>query len=100
MKNLLVVAMVLVVVSVAATAEAGWVVPPRVATAYYPVAPVVVAPAPVVIAPAPVVVPRPVVVARPVVVPAPVVYGRPVIVRPRVYVPGQPVRNAVRFALP
>jgi hypothetical protein len=45
--------------------------------------------------------PQPTMVFRPapVVVPtAPVFVGRPVVVRPRVYVPGQPVRNLFRAA--
>jgi hypothetical protein len=46
-------------------------------------------------APAPTVVYRP----APVYVPGPVYYaGRPVVVRPRVYVPGQPLRNVLRAA--
>jgi hypothetical protein len=31
---------------------------------------------------------------------APVYYGRPVIVRPKVYIPGQPVRNVFRAVTP
>ncbi len=43
----------------------------------------------------------PTVVAEPVLaVPGPVVYPAPVIVRPRIFVPGQPVRNVVRGVLP
>lgn len=45
--------------------------------------------------------PQPTVVYRPapvVVAPAPVYVGRPVVVRPRVWVPGQPVRNVLRAA--
>jgi hypothetical protein len=53
---------------------------PRVA--YYPVVPAAVAP-PVAVAPA-----------------APFVVGRPAVVRSKVYYPGQPVRNTVRYVLP
>ncbi|MBX3411082.1 MAG: hypothetical protein KF708_00080 [Pirellulales bacterium] len=45
--------------------------------------------------------PAPTMVFRPapvVVSPAPVFVGRPVVVRPRVFVPGQPVRNVLRAA--
>ena len=45
--------------------------------------------------------PQPTMVFRPapvVVAPAPVYVGRPVVVRPRVWVPGQPVRNVLRAA--
>jgi hypothetical protein len=38
--------------------------------------------------------------AAPAVVPAPWVVGRPVIVHPKVYVPGQPVRNFFRAITP
>jgi hypothetical protein len=60
---------------------------PVVTTAYYAPPPYYVAP-PVVTAyyGAPVV--------------APYYYGRPVIVRPKVYIPGQPVRNVVRAVTP
>jgi hypothetical protein len=77
---------------------------PVVVQAYYP--PVYAAPAPVYAVPAPVVVARPYLVAAPVVsplpvaVPAPVYYGRPVVVHPKVYVPGQPVRNVLRAVTP
>ena len=72
-----------------ATAQGGWYYGPR--AVYYP-APVYVAPAPVYpIYAAPV----------PVYAPAPVLVGpAPVVVRGRVYVPGRPVRNIVRAALP
>src|SRR5208283_1662512 len=63
---------------------------PVVATSYYAPAPyVAVAPAPYYVA-SPVVTPY--YVASPVVV-GPVYYGRPVVVHPKVYYPGQPVRN-------
>jgi hypothetical protein len=77
-----------------------------------------VAPAPVVVGYGPVVstsyyAPTPYYVASPVVTPyyvaspiavGPVAvapyYGRPVIVRPKIYVPGQPVRNVIRAVTP
>jgi hypothetical protein len=69
---------------------------PVVSTAYY-------APAPYYVA-APVVVPRRYYVAAPVVaapvVVAPAYYGRPVIVRPKIYIPGEPVRNVLRAVTP
>jgi hypothetical protein len=40
------------------------------------------------------------VVARPAYVPAAVYYGAPYVVRPKVYVYGQPVRNAIRAVTP
>ncbi len=110
-----------VLLLVAGTASAQWIAP-EVVTTYYP-APVYAAPAPYV-APAPVtystyyappVVATPVVVARPrvayyaapavvpapvAVAPAPVVVGRPVVVRSKVYYPGQPIRNTVRYLVP
>ena len=66
---------------------------PVVATSYYAPAPYYVA-APVV---TPYYVASPVVVGPYAVGP---VYGRPVIVRPKIYVPGQPVRNVLRAATP
>jgi hypothetical protein len=66
---------------------------PVVATSYYAPAPYYVA-APVV---APYFVASPVVVGPYAVGP---VYGRPVIVRPKVYFPGQPVRNVLRAVTP
>jgi hypothetical protein len=105
-----------VVLLVSGTASAQWVVP-EVVTTYYAPAPVI-APAPYV-APAPVVYSTyyapPVVVARPRVAympvapvvaapvyaaPAPVVYGAPAVVRSKVYYPGRPIRNTVRYVLP
>jgi hypothetical protein len=73
---------------------------PMVRTAYY-------AP-PAYVAPAPYYVASPVQAtayyAPPAVMPAPMavgpVYGRPVIVHPKVYVPGQPVRNVLRAVTP
>jgi hypothetical protein len=63
------------------------------------VAPTVVYSAPIPVVPYP-----PTVVYRPALVaPPPVVayyYARPVIVRPKVYVPGQPVRNFLRAITP
>jgi hypothetical protein len=63
---------------------------PVATTAYYAPAPYYVAP-PVV---------TPYYVASPVAVPVAPVYGRPVVVHPKVYVPGQPVRNVVRAVTP
>jgi len=70
---------------------------PVVATSYYAPAPYsAIAPAPYYVA-APVVTPY--YVASPVAV-GPVYYGRPAIVRPKVYYPGQPVRNVLRAVTP
>lgn len=100
MKGLILgVALVLVLGS---TAYGGWYVGPTVgyttyyAPGYYVGGPVYAYPAP-----APYVTYSPV-VGVPVVAPAPVWVGRPVVVGPagRVYVPGRPVRNAVRAVLP
>jgi hypothetical protein len=44
--------------------------------------------------------PAPVVVARPAYMPVAAYYGAPVVVRPKVYVYGQPVRNALRAVTP
>jgi len=70
---------------------------PVVATSYYAPAPYYAA------APAPYIVASPVAapyyVASPVAV-GPLYYGRPVIVRPKVYYPGQPVRNVIRAVTP
>jgi len=88
MKNLiLALALVLVLGS---TAYGGWDVGPR-GYAYYAPARVYAYPAPV-----------PYVTYAPVLAPAPVWVGPPVVVGPagRVYVPGRPVRNAVRVVLP
>lgn len=63
-----------------------------VSTYYAPAAPVTTYYAPV----APTVVYRPVAPAYP----APVFVGRPAIVRQHLYIPGQPVRNALRVLLP
>jgi hypothetical protein len=87
MKNLiLALALVLMLGSMA---HGGWYVAPR-AYAYYPPA-MVYAPAPV-----------PYVTYAPIMAPPPVWAGRPVVVGPagRLYVPGRPVRNAVRVVLP
>jgi hypothetical protein len=109
-KMLLALAIVLVV---GGTASAQYYVP-EVVSAYYP--PVYAAPAPY-LAPAPVAYSAfyapPVVVARPrvtylpvvaappvAVAPAPVVYGPPAVFRTKVYYPGQPIRNTVRYVLP
>jgi hypothetical protein len=105
-----------VLLLVGATASAQYYVPETV-TAYYP-APVYTAPVPY-LAPAPLVYSAyyappvyasPVVVARPRVAylpvgPAyvaapPVVVGPPAVIRSKVYYPGQPIRNTVRYVLP
>jgi hypothetical protein len=94
MKNLIIaVALVLLLGS---TAYGRWYVGPRAGYAYYPAAPVYAYPEPV-----PYVTYAPV-IAAPVLAPAPVWVGRPVVVGPagRVYLPGRPVRNAVRVVLP
>jgi hypothetical protein len=117
---LLAVAVVVMVGVTSATADAQVVVHPRAHVVYSPVVPayppVVVHHAPVAMTVAPVVVTQyaptvvnyvpaaPTVVYQPIVttVPAPVYVpvGRPVIVRPKVYVPGQPVRNVFRAITP
>ncbi|MBN1591071.1 MAG: hypothetical protein JW888_16275 [Pirellulales bacterium] len=91
-----------VVLLTASVASAGW--------AYVPPAPVVYGPAPVVANYWPVgpayAYPAPYVVARPAYAypavygyaPAPVVYASPYVVRQKVFVRGQPVRNALRAA--
>jgi len=106
----LAVALVLVLGSVS---YAGWYVVPPAIYGYYPyyaAAPVYAYPPPVVAAPqvayspvlpAPQVMYAPVAPA-PILAPAPVPYwyGRPVVVRSKVYLPGRPVRNVVRFVVP
>lgn len=105
MKNCVIALGALLICGTAAAAQA------QVITTYLPAAPPVVvapAPAPVVISPAPVVTyysapvyppvvayPRRYFVPAPV-VPAPFVYA----VRPKVFVRGQPLRNAIRAATP
>ena len=74
-------------------------VPGPVVHSYWPVGPVYAYPAPVVVA-RPVYAPAPVIVRGPVLAPGPVLYPAPVIVRPKVFIPGRPVRNAVRAVLP
>jgi hypothetical protein len=84
------------VLAIGSTAYGGWYAGPVVGyTTYYAPAPVYAYPAPV-----PYVTYAPVV--APVVAPAPVWVARPVVVGPagKVYVPGRPVRNAVRAVLP
>lgn len=86
---------------------------PAAPVAYYaptPVAsPVVAVPQQYYVASPVVAVPRRYYVASPVVAPAPMAsavvvppsaYGRPVVVHPKVYVPGQPVRNVLRAVTP
>jgi hypothetical protein len=80
------------------TAYGGCYVGPRVVYAYPGAGPVYSYPAPVVVA-GPRVVYAPVVPA-PVVAPPPVWGGPGVVVYPRVLVPGQPVRNALRVVVP
>ena len=91
---------VAVVLMLGSTAYGGWYVGPTVGYSYYAPAPVYAYPAPVVVA-RPHVVYSPV-IAGPVVAPAPVWVGRPVVVGRygKVYLPGRPVRNAVRAVLP
>ena len=92
MRHLVVAVTVLLLLG--STAYGGWYVGPRVVYGYpyaYP-APMVVAPPYVVYSP---------LVPAPVLAPAPVWVAPPgVIVRPKVYVPGRPVRNAIRAAVP
>ena len=98
MKNLMIVAAVVLLLG--STAYGGWYVGPTAGYAYYPAAPVVAYPAPVVVA-GPRVVYSPIMPA-PVMAPAPVWVGRPAVVGPsgKIYLPGRPVRNAVRAVLP
>jgi hypothetical protein len=106
-----------VLLLVGATASAQYYAP-EVVTTYYP-APVYTAPVPYAV-PAPMVYSAyyapPVVVARPrvaympvapafvappvVAVPPPVVLGSPAVIRSKVYYPGHPIRNTVRYVLP
>jgi hypothetical protein len=88
------------VLLLSSTAYGGWYVGPTAGYAYYPGVPVYAYSAPVVV-PAPYVAYSPV-WAAPMVAPAPVWVGRPVVVGPagKVYIPGRPVRNAVRAVLP
>jgi len=97
MKTLL--AAIAVVLLLGSTAYGGWYDGPTMVQSYYPAGPVYGYPAPVVVGPR--VVYSPIVPAR-VMAPAPLWYGRPVVVGPagRVYLPGRPVRNAVRAVLP
>jgi hypothetical protein len=102
MKSLFAASFALMVVLSASPADAQW-------TAFYAPAPVVYAPAPVYLAPPPLPVPVVTYYRAPVVAytpgyyfgPAPV-YVRPrgYTVRTRVYVRGQPVRNALRVLAP
>jgi len=98
MKTLI--AAIAVVLLLGSTACGGWYVGPRVVQSYYPVGPVYGYPGPVVVA-GPRVVYSPIIPA-PMMVPAPMWYRPPVVVGPagRVYLPGRPVRNAVRAVLP
>jgi hypothetical protein len=97
---------VAMLLAIGSTAYGQWYAGPSVGYAYYPAEPVYYPAEPVYGYPAPVMVARPRVVYSPVVV-APVmapvpVWGRPVVVGPagKIYVPGRPVRNAVRAVLP
>jgi hypothetical protein len=107
-------AAVAVVLLLGSTAYGQWYVGPR--AVYYPASPYYAYSAPVYAYPAPYYAYRTPVVASPyyayspvyspvmpapVVAPAPVWYGAPgVVVRSRVYIPGRPVRNAVRAVWP
>jgi hypothetical protein len=95
-KGLLLLAVVLAVLLAASTAfgARAVVVGPTVVHSFYPVGPVYAYRAPVVVAPVPLI--RPPIAAAPV----PGWYGRPALVRPKVYVWGQPVRNALRAVTP
>jgi hypothetical protein len=91
----------LVVLLLGSTAYGGWYVGPRAVYSYYPpVGPVYAYPPPVVVVP-PQVVYSPV-VPGPVVAPLPARVGAPVVVGPagKVYIPGRPVRNAIRAVVP
>ncbi len=98
----------LILLLLGSTAYGGWYVPPRVVHAYYPApayaypAPVYAYPAPVSAYPAPAYYYRaPIVRPMPYRVYSPVWAGpRGVVVRGRVYIPGRPIRNAVRAVLP
>jgi hypothetical protein len=104
MKSIL--AAVAVVLFLGSTAYGQWYVGPR--AVYYPAAPAYAYPAPVYAYPAPVygyrvpaVAPAPYVAYAPIVAPARVWVGPPaVVVRGKAYIPGRPVRNAVRAVLP
>lgn len=98
MKSMLIA--VAAVLLLGSTAYGGWYVGPTVGYAYYPRVPVYAYRAPVVV-PGPYVAYSPI-WAGPVVAPGAVVVGRPVVVgrAGRIYVPGRPVRNAVRAVLP
>ncbi len=104
MKSLAGVAVVLVVLLAGSTVMGDWtyVAPaPTVVHAYYPPGPVYACPAPMVASPAHVVYRVPYMVYRaPVVVPTTVWYPPPVVVYPKVFIPGQPVRNVLRAVLP
>ena len=102
MKNLALVALAILLLG--STAYGGWYVGPTVGYAYYPypvVEPAYAYPAPVVVA-RPRVAYSPVLAPAPVVAPAPVMVARPVVVGPtgKVYIPGRPIRNAVRAVVP
>jgi hypothetical protein len=96
MKHLAIAVTVLLLLG--STAYGGWYVGPRAVYAYPSVEPVYAYPPPVVVA-GPRVVYSPVVPA-PVLAPAPAWVGSGVVVYPRVFVPGQPVRNVLRAVVP
>jgi len=114
MKSWVVLAVAAAVLLTGSMASAGWrrvapvVVPaPTIVHSFYPVGPVYAYPAPAVVSvPAPIVYRRSVFYSAPVIYPSAVGYPGtavvpvPVMVRPRFYVPGQPVRNAIRAAWP
>ena len=93
-------AIAVILLLLGSTAYGGWRVPPRVVHAYYP-SPVYAYPAPAYYYRAPVMRPMPRAVYSPVLAPAPMWVGPPgVVVRGKVYIPGRPIRNAVRAVLP
>ncbi len=104
----LIAAIAVILLLLGSTAYGGWRVPPRVVHAYYPAPPAYAYPAPVYAYPAPayyyrapVLRPMPYAVYSPVLAPAPMWVGpRGVVVRGKVYIPGRPIRNAVRAVLP
>ncbi len=112
--KMLIAAIAVILLLLGSTAYGGWYVPPRVVHAYYPAppayaypasayaypAPAYAYPAPAYYYRAPVMRPMPYTVYSPV-VPAPMWVGpRGVVVRGKVYIPGRPIRNAVRAVLP
>jgi len=97
MKNLMFVGAIVLVLLCVSTASASWtyVVPARgaVVYGYWPGAPAYAYPPPAVVA-------APVYAPAPAAYPVPGAYAAPVVVFPKVYVYGQPVRNALRAVTP